>query len=145
MASAMIPPAHAPEFLASCGWQGADVRPLAGDASFRRYFRVVQGDRSAVLMDAPPPHEDPRPFVAVAEWLASVGLSAPEILARDLDKGLLLLGDFGDWRLREWLDDNPDGRARTVSRRDRRARPPAPARADAEPARCTASSNGSRK
>ena len=109
MASAMIPPAHAPEFLASCGWQGADVRPLAGDASFRRYFRVVQGDRSAVLMDAPPPHEDPRPFVAVAEWLASVGLSAPEILARDLDKGLLLLGDFGDWRRREWLDDNPEG------------------------------------
>ena len=109
MASPMIPPAHAPEFLASCGWQGADVLPLAGDASFRRYFRVVQGDRSAVLMDAPPPHEDPRPFVAVAEWLASVGLSAPEILARDLDKGLLLLGDFGDWRLREWLDDNPDG------------------------------------
>jgi aminoglycoside/choline kinase family phosphotransferase len=109
MASTMIPPAHAPEFLASCGWQGAVVLPLAGDASFRRYFRVVQGDRSAVLMDAPPPHEDPRPFVAVAEWLASVGLSAPEILARDLDKGLLLLGDFGDWRLREWLDDNPDG------------------------------------
>jgi aminoglycoside/choline kinase family phosphotransferase len=105
----MIPPAHAPEFLASCGWQGAEVMPLAGDASFRRYFRVVQGDRSAVLMDAPPPHEDPRPVVAVAEWLASVGLSAPEIIARDLDKGLLLLGDFGDWRLREWLDDNPDG------------------------------------
>jgi aminoglycoside/choline kinase family phosphotransferase len=56
-------------------------------------------------MDAPPPHEDPRPFIAVAEWLASVGLSAPQILARDLDKGLLLLGDFGDWRLREFLDD----------------------------------------
>jgi aminoglycoside/choline kinase family phosphotransferase len=70
---------------------------------------VVDGARSAVLMDAPPPHEDPRPFVAVAEWLASVGLSAPEILARDLDRGLLLLGDFGDWRLREWLDSNPDG------------------------------------
>lgn len=109
MASAMIPPPHAPEFLASCGWQGAAILPLAGDASFRRYFRVVDGDRSAVLMDAPPPHEDPRPFVAVAEWLASVGLSAPEILARDLEKGLLLLGDFGDWRLREWLDNNPHG------------------------------------
>ena len=109
MASTMIPPPHAPEFLASCGWRGAEILPLAGDASFRRYFRVVDGDRSAVLMDAPPPHEDPRPFVAVAEWLASVGLSAPEILGRDLDKGLLLLGDFGDWRLREWLDSNPDG------------------------------------
>ena len=107
MATKMIPPAHAPEFLASCGWQGAEILPLAGDASFRRYFRVVNGDRTAVLMDAPPPHEDPRPFIAVAEWLASVGLSAPQILARDLDRGLLLLGDFGDWRLREFLDEDP--------------------------------------
>jgi hypothetical protein len=102
----MIPPPHAPDFLASCGWEGAEILPLAGDASFRRYFRVVQGERTAVLMDAPPPHEDPRPFVAVAEWLASVGLSAPQILARDLDKGLLLLADFGDWRLREFLDED---------------------------------------
>jgi aminoglycoside/choline kinase family phosphotransferase len=108
MAAAMTPPPYAHEFLATCGWQGARILPLAGDASFRRYFRVVSGDRTAVLMDAPPPHEDPRPFIAVAEWLASRGLSAPQILARDLDKGLLLLGDFGDWRLREWLDDNPD-------------------------------------
>jgi aminoglycoside/choline kinase family phosphotransferase len=103
----MKPPAHAPEFLASCGWQGAEILPLAGDASFRRYFRVVNGEQTAVLMDAPPPHEDPRPFIAVAEWLASVGLSAPQILARDLDRGLLLLGDFGDWRLREFLDEDP--------------------------------------
>ena len=107
MASTMTPPVHAPEFLAASGWAGAEILPLAGDASFRRYFRVVEGDRSAVLMDAPPPHEDPRPFIAVAEWLASVGLSAPQILARDLDKGLLLLGDFGDWRLREFLDEDP--------------------------------------
>ena len=103
----MKPPAHAPEFLASCGWEGAEILPLAGDASFRRYFRVVNGSRSAVLMDAPPPHEDPRPFIAVAEWLVSRGLSAPEILARDLDKGLLLLGDFGSSRLRETLDSDP--------------------------------------
>ena len=72
MASAMIPPAHAPEFLASCGWEGAEILPLAGDASFRRYFRVVHGDRSAVLMDAPPEHEDVRPFLAVPN-----GLQAP--------------------------------------------------------------------
>jgi aminoglycoside/choline kinase family phosphotransferase len=107
MAAAMTPPPYAQDFLAACGWRGAEILPLAGDASFRRYFRVVEGERSAVLMDAPPPHEDPRPFVAVAEWLASVGLSAPQILARDLDKGLLLLGDFGDWRLREHLDGDP--------------------------------------
>jgi N-acetylmuramate 1-kinase len=107
MAGRMTPPPHAPEFLASCGWGGARIEPLAGDASFRRYFRVSDGERTAVLMDAPGPHEDVRPFVAVAEWLASVGLSAPEILARDIDRGLLLLGDFGDWRLREMLDDDP--------------------------------------
>lgn len=107
MASTMKPPAHAPEFLAAFGWEGAEILPLAGDASFRRYFRVVSGDRRAVLMDAPPPHEDPRPFVAVSEWLIERGLSAPEILARDLEKGLLLLDDFGNARLRETLDSDP--------------------------------------
>ena len=108
MSSPMIPPAHAPDFLAASGWEGAEILPLAGDASFRRYFRVVCGERSAVLMDAPPPHEDPRPFISVAEWLIGTGLSAPEILARDLEKGLLLLGDFGSVRLRETLDEDPD-------------------------------------
>ncbi|MFL6726198.1 MAG: aminoglycoside phosphotransferase family protein [Sphingomicrobium sp.] len=107
MASPMTPPPHAPDFLAACGWGGAEILPLAGDASFRRYFRVVHGDRSAVLMDAPPPHEDPRPFIAVAEWLIQRGLSAPEILVHDLEKGLLLLGDFGSSRLRETLDADP--------------------------------------
>jgi aminoglycoside/choline kinase family phosphotransferase len=107
MAATMNPPEHAPDFLSAAGWQGATILPLAGDASFRRYFRVVNGEKTAVLMDAPPPHEDPRPFIAVAEWLAAKGLSAPEILARNLDKGLLLLGDFGNARLRETLDTDP--------------------------------------
>jgi aminoglycoside/choline kinase family phosphotransferase len=107
VAAAMIPPDYAHEFLAAAGWAGARIEPLAGDASFRRYFRVTGDQGSAVLMDAPPPHEDPQPFVRVAEWLASVGLSAPEILARDLQRGLLLLGDFGDWRLREFVDEDP--------------------------------------
>ncbi|HET7708459.1 MAG TPA: phosphotransferase [Sphingomicrobium sp.] len=103
----MIPPPYAHDFLAAAGWAGSRIEPLAGDASFRRYFRVIGKHGTAVLMDSPPPHEDPRPFVRVAEWLTSVGLSAPEILARDIDRGLLLLGDFGDWRLREFLDDDP--------------------------------------
>jgi aminoglycoside/choline kinase family phosphotransferase len=103
----MTPPAHAADFLAACGWAGAEILPLAGDASFRRYFRVVSGTRSAVLMDAPPPHEDPRPFIAVATWLAGCGLNAPEIIAQDLERGLLLLADFGDSRLREALDSDP--------------------------------------
>jgi hypothetical protein len=102
----MIPPAGVHAFLATCGWGEARVEPLAGDASFRRYFRVIGEGRQAVLMDAPPPHEDPRPFIAVAEWLTSIGLTAPEIIARDLDQGLLLLADLGDARLRETLDDD---------------------------------------
>ena len=104
----MIVPPEIHEFLARNGWAEARVEPLAGDASFRRYFRVTEGARSAVLMDAPPAREDVRPFVAVAEWLHSVGLSAPDILARDIETGLLLLADFGDWRLRETLDREPD-------------------------------------
>mgnify|MGYP000692191571 FL=1 len=103
----MIPPDGLDAFLARSGWAGARVEPLAGDASFRRYFRIIGDGRQAVLMDAPPPREDPRPFIAVAEWLGGVGLTAPEILARDLDRGLLLLGDLGDDRLRETLDDEP--------------------------------------
>ncbi len=109
MATPMIPPQAADAFLCRSGWAGARIEPLAGDASFRRYFRVFDDDgRQAVLMDAPPPHENPRPFVAVAEWLSSIGLSAPEIVARDLDHGLLLLGDFGNDRLRERLDTAPE-------------------------------------
>ena len=107
MAAPLIPPDYAPDFLASLGWGGCEIRPLAGDASFRRYFRIVDGDRRAVLMDAPPPHEDPRPFIAVAEWLGGTGLSAPAILGRDLKRGLLLIDDFGDDRLREALDEVP--------------------------------------
>jgi len=108
MAAPMIPPPHAPDFLAAHGWAGCEIRPLAGDASFRRYFRLVQSERKAVLMDAPPPAEDPGPFVAVARWLVEAGLSAPAIHAEDLGRGLVLIDDFGDARLRETLDALPD-------------------------------------
>ena len=103
----MIPPAAAPAFLADAGWGDAAIVPLAGDASFRRYFRVVDGARRAVLMDAPPPHEDPRPFIAIAEHLLADGFAAPLILARDLEQGLVLIEDFGDLRVKEHLDANP--------------------------------------
>jgi aminoglycoside/choline kinase family phosphotransferase len=96
MAAPMIPPAHAPAFLAANGWGGAEILPLAGDASFRRYFRVVDGDRRAVLMDAPPEHEDVGPFLAIAEHLDTLGFSAPQSHAVDRAGGLLLLEDFGD-------------------------------------------------
>lgn len=83
-------------FLAKAGWSDAQRRRLAGDASFRRYERL-QGPRGrAMLMDAPPPREDVRPFVKVADHLRALGYSAPAILARDVEAGLLLLEDFGD-------------------------------------------------
>lgn len=82
-------------FLRAHGWDPAARRPLAGDASFRRYDRLVDGARRAVLMDAPPP-ENVRPFVKVARLLAAMGLSAPRILAADESAGLLLLEDLGD-------------------------------------------------
>lgn len=104
----MIPPPGAAAFLDANGWAGARILPVAGDASFRRYFRAVAGARQAILMDAPPAHEDPRPFIAVAQWLAERGFAAPAILASDLDQGLVLLEDFGDARLREAADADPD-------------------------------------
>jgi aminoglycoside/choline kinase family phosphotransferase len=83
-------------FLAASGWGHAARRTLAGDASFRRYDRLEAPPFRAVLMDAPPPQEDVRPFLAVARLLRGLGLSAPGILAEDIAAGLLLLEDFGD-------------------------------------------------
>lgn len=95
----MIPPPGTGAFLNAHGWGGGAVRPLAGDASFRRYFRVTLGDRRAVLMDAPPDKEDSRPFLAIGRHLHDLGFSAPQPLAVDLDQGLILLEDFGDARV----------------------------------------------
>lgn len=107
MPAVMIPPAAASAFLAAHGWQGAAIVPLAGDASFRRYFRVVNGTRTAVLMDAPPDKEDSRPFLSIAAHLTGLGFSAPRALGVDLDRGLILLEDFGDARVNPLLASDP--------------------------------------
>jgi N-acetylmuramate 1-kinase len=101
------PPASAADFLASHGWAGAQILPLAADASFRRYFRVHLAGRVAVLMDAPPHQEDSRPFLAVARHLHSLSLRAPHIIAANLELGLILLEDFGDDRLGPYLATAP--------------------------------------
>lgn len=100
----MTPPQGAAAFLAAHGWGDAAVEPLAGDASFRRYFRVRDAGRQAILMDAPPPMEDARPFLSVARWLNERGFAAPAVLAVDVARGLVLLEDFGDARMRETVD-----------------------------------------
>ncbi|MBF0268222.1 MAG: phosphotransferase [Alphaproteobacteria bacterium] len=83
-------------FLKRAGWAEALRRPLPGDASFRHYIRLDRNGQAAMLMDAPPPKEDVRPFLLVARHLTGLGLSAPKILAEDCDKGFLLLEDLGD-------------------------------------------------
>ncbi len=86
-------------FMDRAGWAAARRAPLAGDASNRRYERLTDPDRghTAVLMDAPAERgEDVRPFVRIARHLRAIGLSAPEILARDDRHGLLLIEDLGD-------------------------------------------------
>jgi aminoglycoside/choline kinase family phosphotransferase len=107
MAAPMIPPATAPAFLAAHGWEGAEILPLAGDASFRRYFRAVKDGKSAVLMDAPPEHEDVGPFLSVAGHLLDRGFLPPRPLAVDRERGLLLLEDFGDDRVGPLLASEP--------------------------------------
>ncbi|WP_322963782.1 aminoglycoside phosphotransferase family protein [Sphingomonas fuzhouensis] len=111
----MTPPADAPAFLTTLGWEGAVIAPLAGDASFRRYFRVTLAERRAVLMDAPPPHEDPRPFIAIARWLVGRGFAAPAILGADEARGLVLIEDFGDDRMREAIEADPDATVKLYS------------------------------
>jgi aminoglycoside/choline kinase family phosphotransferase len=98
-------------FLADAGWAGCAIEPLAGDASFRRYFRVRRGEASAMLMDAPPPNENPEPFLRAAKWLDANGMRAPQILAEDAGRGLVLLEDFGLARMRDYLDQWPDDEA----------------------------------
>ncbi|MDX1575041.1 MAG: phosphotransferase, partial [Kiloniellales bacterium] len=102
---------HIAAFLADAGWAGADRRPLAGDASFRRYERLSLGGRRAVLMDAPPPHEDVAAFHRVEDILLSLGLSAPRPLAVNRDDGLMLLEDLGDRTFTRALAEGADERA----------------------------------
>jgi aminoglycoside/choline kinase family phosphotransferase len=106
-------------FLEQAGWGGAAVEPLPGDASFRRYFRIRRADGrhggSAMLMDAPPPHEDPGPFLHVGKWLCTQGLRAPVIHHEDAARGLVLIEDFGTDRMRDWLDDNPQAETETYA------------------------------
>jgi hypothetical protein len=83
-------------FLRANGWGDAERRRLAGDASFRKYDRIAARDRTIVLMDAPPPQEDVRPFVRIARHLHGHGFSVPQVHAEDAGAGLLLLEDLGD-------------------------------------------------
>ncbi len=81
---------------ASHGLDPASLRPASADASFRRYLRIdAAAGPSLIVMDAPPPQEDVRPFVHVAALIQAAGLHGPEVLASDVERGFLLLSDLG--------------------------------------------------
>ena len=77
------------------GLQPDTLAPASADASFRRYFRIGAPGGSLIVMDAPPPQEDVRPFVQVARAIRAAGLNGPPVLECDAEQGFLLLGDLG--------------------------------------------------
>ncbi|MFJ7568062.1 aminoglycoside phosphotransferase family protein [Herminiimonas sp. NPDC097707] len=93
--------------LSTPALQIATLRPASSDASFRRYFRIDGADSASyIVMDAPPPHEDVRPFIHVADVFGASGVSVPDILAQDIPQGFLLLSDLGSTTYLQLL--NPD-------------------------------------
>ena len=96
-----------PALFASQGWGDVvpgELTPASSDASFRRYFRWQGGERTLILMDAPPPQEDCRPFVKIAGLLATAGVHVPRVLASDLEQGFLVLDDLGRQTYLEVID-----------------------------------------
>jgi N-acetylmuramate 1-kinase len=88
--------------------QAYTLEPASADASFRRYFRARFTNHSLVVMDAPPQHEDCRPFIHVAQLFSKAGVHVPEVIAQDLAQGFLLLSDLGDTTYLQALNaDNP--------------------------------------
>lgn len=95
-------------FLLAHRYGEARREPLPSDASFRRYSRLHGGPRPALLMDAPPPQEDVRPFLHVGAHLRAIGVSAPEVIAADPERGFLLLEDLGRDTMANRLDAGAD-------------------------------------
>ncbi len=80
------------------------LEPASEDASFRRYFRVTTAVGTRIVMDAPPEHEDCRPFVKVARLFGQAGVNVPRVLVEDLENGYLLLTDLGSTMYLDALD-----------------------------------------
>ena len=84
------------------------MRPASADASFRRYFRIdVASGGTLIIMDAPQPQEDVRPFIFVAGLFGAAGMCVPQILAQDIERGFLLLSDLGPTTYLDQLSHNP--------------------------------------
>lgn len=87
----------------------ATLTAASSDASFRRYFRWEGEGKSFIVMDAPPPQENCKPFVDIAFLLAKSGINVPKIYAEDLERGFLLLNDLGNKTYLDVIDrENAD-------------------------------------
>jgi len=96
----------AQKFLAENGLINCQIKKVAGDASFRSYYRVFFQAKTFILMFAPPSHEDVAPFIKIDEILVNNGFHAPKILAKNIDLGFILLEDFGDETYSKALQKN---------------------------------------
>ncbi len=86
------------------------LAPASADASFRRYFRVSFSDgETHIVMDAPPQHEDCRPFLHIAALFGAAAVHVPDLLAQDLEQGFLLLSDLGSTTYLAALNDHSAG------------------------------------
>jgi N-acetylmuramate 1-kinase len=95
------------QWTSAClGSQDFDLTPASSDASFRRYFRAAFNGGNYIVMDAPPSHEDCRPFIKVARLFDDAGVHVPKVLAEDLEQGFLLLSDLGPTTYLSVLNDS---------------------------------------
>jgi aminoglycoside/choline kinase family phosphotransferase len=86
-------------------FSGRSLDIASADASFRRYFRINFDGQNYIVMDAPPDLEDSSHFVKIAEWMKSKDIQVPEIFAKDLNKGFMVLSDFGDFHFQDALEN----------------------------------------
>lgn len=93
-------------WLAGLGIANENIAPASADASFRRYFRVQDGEQSFIVMDAPPQQENCIPFIEIATVLNQHQVHAPQVLRKNLDQGFLLLSDLGNDTYLPLLDDS---------------------------------------
>ncbi|MDD4929095.1 MAG: phosphotransferase [Gallionella sp.] len=82
------------------------LAPASSDASFRRYFRATFCDRTLIVMDAPPEHEDCRPFLHAGRLFEEAGVHVPHVHAEDLKQGFLLLSDLGNTTYLQAMNEN---------------------------------------
>lgn len=96
----------AQKFLSENNLTNCQIKKVAGDASFRSYYRVFFQEKTFILMFAPPSHEDVAPFIKIDEILVNNDFRAPKILAKNIDLGFILLEDFGDETYSKALQKN---------------------------------------